>query len=124
MKLDYLVLGTNDLPRAGAFYDALFAGTATARLMETDRMIYWLGDGFTFAIALPFDEAPARHGNGTMFGFTLNSAEDVERLYKKTLELGGTSEGEIAQRGPYYSAYARDLDGNKLCFGYITTMGS
>ena len=42
----------------------------------------------------------------------------------KVLELGGTSEGEVMQRGPYYSAYVRDLDGNKLCFGHMATVAA
>ena len=40
---------------------------------------------------------------------------DKEAVYAKALELGGTSEGEPNQRGPYFSAYVRDLDKNKLC---------
>jgi predicted lactoylglutathione lyase len=41
----------------------------------------------------------------------------VKRLQKKAIELGGCSEGEPNPRGPFFSAYVRDLDNNKLCFG-------
>ena len=54
--------------------------------------------------------------NGTMIGFNVGSTEEVKRLHKKVLELGGTCEGEPSQRGPKFSAYARDLDKNKMAF--------
>jgi predicted lactoylglutathione lyase len=78
-------------------------------------MTYWLGADFAFAIAKPFDEKPATNGNGTMVGFCVGAREDVERMHALALELGGTCEGAPNQRGPKFSAYVRDLDGNKLC---------
>lgn len=117
MKLNYLVLGTNNMQASVAFYDALFDQDDVSKVMTTDRMTYWQGPDFTFAVAEPFDQQPATLGNGSMLGFTLNSNEEVSRLYDKALELGGTCEGGLAQRGPYFSAYVRDLDQNKLCFG-------
>ena len=79
-------------------------------------MTYWLGGDFAFAIAIPFDEKPATNGNGTMVGFNVGSNEEVERLHGLAIELGGTCEGAPNQRGPRYSAYVRDPEGNKLCF--------
>lgn len=119
MKMNYTVLGTNDMDAAVKFYDALFEQVELNK-MPTDRMTYWLCDDFAFAIAIPFNEQPATNGNGTMIGFTFDSVEEVKRLYHKAIELGGTSEGELKQRGPYFSAYVRDLDKNKLCFGCVT----
>lgn len=124
MQLNYLVLGTNDMAASVKFYDALFENAPVSQIMADDRMTYWQGPDFTFAVALPFDKQAATNGNGTMLGFTLSSEEEVQRLYNKVLELGGTSEGEVMQRGPYYSAYVRDLDGNKLCFGHMATMAA
>ena len=121
MKLNYLVLGTNDMAGSVKFYEALFDQSDVAQLMATDRMTYWQGPDFTFAVAEPFDKEPATKGNGSMLGFTLDSNEEVTRLYTRALELGGTCEGEVMQRGPYFSAYVRDLDGNKLCFGAMAT---
>ena len=59
MKMDYVVLGTNDMPAAVAFYDALFETVGVAQIGATDRMTYWGGEPFAFAIALPFDGAAA-----------------------------------------------------------------
>ena len=116
MKMNYFVVGTNNMEAATQFYDSLFAESALQKLTPTARMTYWLGEDFAFAAALPFDEKPATHGNGTMVGFSVDSAEEVERLYKRALELGGSCEGEPNQRGPRFSAYVRDLDRNKICF--------
>lgn len=115
MKLNYAVLGTNDMGAAEAFYDGLFAGMGLNKMAPSDRMIYWLSDGFAFAVATPFDKAPATRGNGTMIGFSLGSQDAVQRLHALALRLGGTNEGAPGPRGPRYSAYVRDPDGNKLC---------
>jgi predicted lactoylglutathione lyase len=50
-----------------------------------------------------------------MVGFCVGTKEGVERMHSLALELGGTFEGAPDQRGPKFSAYVRDLDGNKLC---------
>lgn len=115
MKLNYVVVGTNDMAAACAFYDALFAQSGLNRIAPTERMTYWLGEGFAFAAAIPFDEAPATNGNGTMVGFSVGSADEVRRLHDLAIELGGRCAGAPGQRGPRFSAYVRDLDGNKLC---------
>lgn len=115
MKMNYFVVGTNDMAAAINFYDALFAEAEFEKIIPSERMTYWLGEDFAFAIAIPFDEKPATNGNGTMVGFSVGSVEDVKRLYTKALELGGSCEGEPNQRGTRFSAYVRDLDRNKIC---------
>ena len=116
MKMDYCVLGTNNMTAAINFYDSLFEQTELNQVLATDRMTFWQGADFAFAIAIPFNEEPATNGNGTMIGLNVGSTEEVVRLYQKALELGGTSEGEPGDRGPRFSAYVRDLDKNKLVF--------
>ena len=115
MKMNYFVVGTNDIDASRRFYDALFEGEALQRFSPSDRMTYWLGSDFAFAVAIPFDEKPATRGNGTMVGFSVGGQKDVERIFARALDLGGTSGGAPGQRGPKFSAYVRDLDGNKLC---------
>jgi len=116
MKLDYCVLGTNNMEASIKFYDSLFEQTELNQVLSTDRMTFWQCEDFAFAIAKPFNEEPASNGNGTMIGFNVGSIEEVKRLHKKVIELGGTCEGEPGQRGPKFSAYARDLDNNKIVF--------
>lgn len=116
MHLNYVTLGTNDMAAAIRFYDSLFEQSGLHRFSPSERMTYWMGEGFAFALAIPFDQEPATRGNGTMIGFDIGSADEVTRLHQRALDLGGTSEGAPGQRGPKFSAYLRDLDGNKLCF--------
>ncbi|MBT3583672.1 MAG: VOC family protein [Halobacteriovoraceae bacterium] len=116
MKMSYTVLGTNDFEASVKFYDRLFEQSKPIQCFTTDRMNFWQFEDFAFAVAKPFDGEPASSGNGTMIGFDVGSNEEVVRLHKKVIELGGTCEGEPSQKGPRFSGYARDLDKNKLCF--------
>lgn len=113
--MNYFVFGTNHKQNAVAFYDAFFEGCGLAKIHDEGRMTLWANREFTFAVAEPFDGNTATNGNGTMLGFDVDSSEEVDRLYAKALELGGTCEGEPGIRSGMYSAYVRDLDKNKIC---------
>ena len=115
--IGYVTLGTNDLPRAATFYDALLAEIGAARMMEFERGIVWgvAQDKPSLGIMKPFDGNPATAGNGVMVALAVDSHEKVDRVYKKALELGGKDEGPAGPRSAtYYAGYFRDLDGNKL----------
>lgn len=116
MKLNYVTIGTNDKEAADQFYSALFDQSRLQCHRPTDRMTYWLGSDFAFAIATPFDGKAATQGNGSMTGFSVGHREEVDRLHARAIELGGACAGAPGERGPKYSAYVRDPDGNKLCF--------
>jgi catechol 2,3-dioxygenase-like lactoylglutathione lyase family enzyme len=116
--IGYVTLGTNDLPRAAAFYDALLAEVGAKRTWEYERGIGWglTENGVSLGVMKPFDGKPASVGNGAMVALAANSTEMVDRVYRKALALGGSDEGAAGPRGggSYYAAYFRDLDGNKL----------
>lgn len=116
--IGYVTLGTNDLERAAAFYDALFTVTGAKRYMESARFVSWSVAPNTPSLGVikPFDGQPATVGNGTMVSLFLPSTALVDALHKKALELGGKDEGAPGPRGDsgFYGAYFRDLDGNKL----------
>ncbi|MDP6182910.1 MAG: VOC family protein [Gammaproteobacteria bacterium] len=115
----YTTLGTNDIEKAGQFYDALLGEMAAGRAMENERFIGWAtGPGQPmFAVIKPFDEKTATVGNGTMIALAAENPAAVDRLYAKAIELGGTDEGEPGVRAEaFYIGYFRDLDGNKLNF--------
>ena len=48
--IGYVTVGTNDLPRALGFYDALFDSIGGSRIMEEERGVAW---GFGFGLLLP-----------------------------------------------------------------------
>jgi catechol 2,3-dioxygenase-like lactoylglutathione lyase family enzyme len=119
--IGYVILGTNDLPRASAFYDVLLAEMGVTRMMDFgDRGYAWAAamDKPMLCIMTPYDGRPATVGNGVMAGIGVESRELVDRMYAKALELGGTDEGPPGLRAAggdgFYAAYFRDLDGNKL----------
>ena len=118
--IGYVTLGTNDLPRAAAFYDALLGEIGAKRMMETEQFIAWsVTDSQPgLGISKPFDKKPATVGNGVMVAFAVDSKAKVDALYRKALQLGGKDEGPAGPRGDsgFYAGYFRDLDGNKLNF--------
>ena len=121
--IGYVTLGTNDMQRASAFYDALLAEIGAKRIMELERGIAWgvAMDKPGLAILTPVDGKAATIGNGVMVALVVNSKEKVDSVYKKALELGAKDEGPVGPRGDnFYAGYFRDLDGNKLnvfCMG-------
>jgi catechol 2,3-dioxygenase-like lactoylglutathione lyase family enzyme len=116
--IGYATLGTNDLPRASAFYDKLMGFLGAKRLMEFDRGIAWGRDMQSPSVGVlkPFDGKPATVGNGVMPAIVVDSRDKVDRLHAKALSLGGMDEGAVGPRGDggFYAGYFRDLDGNKL----------
>jgi catechol 2,3-dioxygenase-like lactoylglutathione lyase family enzyme len=121
--LAYATIGTNDLPRAAAFYDAVLAGIGGKRFMEEpDYFIAWgTGEqGAGLGVTIPFNKQAATVGNGCMVALQASSRDQVDQVYRKALELGGTDEGAPGQRSEgFYAAYFRDLDGNKLSCCYM-----
>jgi catechol 2,3-dioxygenase-like lactoylglutathione lyase family enzyme len=115
--IGYVTLGTNDLPRAATYYDALLAEIGAKRTWEYERGIGWgqSASGTSLGIMKPFDGKPATVGNGVMVALQVDSKETVDRVCRKALALGSQDEGPAGPRSPtFYSAYFRDPDGNKL----------
>jgi len=121
--IGYVTLGTNDLDKARAFYDALFGTIGAGRLME-------MPSGFTLygrawgqpgvAVTRPYNGEAATAGNGNMVSLAMESRDRVDAFHAKAMELGGSDEGGPGVRGEegaraFYGAYFRDLEGNKLC---------
>ena len=115
----YITLGTNNLPRARAFYDAV---------MPTVGMQFLRGDGRERGygpagasdplvwINTPYNDQAATVGNGSMPAFHAPSRAAVNAFHTAALTQGGTDEGEPRLRysANFYACYVRDPDGNKL----------
>lgn len=116
--IGYVTVGTKDLEKAAAFYDALFADIGAGRFLEMETFIAWAvaPDKPAFAVTLPFDGNPATVGNGVMVALMMESTDQVDAFYRHALALGATDEGAPGPRGDsgFYAGYFRDLDGNKL----------
>ena len=130
--IGYVTVGTDDIERARAFYDALFEIIGARRLMQLDDQ-----HGFTMygkrldranlVVLQPYDDRPAAAGNGNMAAIAVSSKEQVDALHARALQLGGTDEGAPGYRGDprrgFYFGYFRDLDGNKLAAFNLAPQG-
>lgn len=116
--IGYVTLGTNDLARASAFYDAVLSVLGARRLYSTDHMSAWSTseDQPILMVKVPHDRQTATVGNGVMVALAARDREVVDAVYAKAIELGAEDEGPPGSRGDggFYAGYFRDLDGNKL----------
>lgn len=122
--IGYVTLGTNDVAKALAFYDALLGSIGARRLMEFGEdagnfTMYGTGwDQPALAITRPYDGNAAVPGNGNMVAIVMDATDKVDAFHARALELGGTCDGPPGYRGDgemFYAAYVRDPEGHKLC---------
>ena len=131
--IGYVTIGTDDIERARAYFDALLGSIGGKRVMQfTDDQ-----GGFTYygiardepgiAVTRPYDGRPAHIGNGNMVAIPFDQPTKVDSFYSKALELGGLDEGPPGYRGDpkmgFYGAYFRDPDGHKFCAFCIAPQG-
>ena len=116
----HVMIGTNDLDKAKAFYDTLL-GTLGVPPGRVDRhRIFWRTKGGTFSVTKPIDGKPATAANGGTIGFAAASIAEVDAFHSTGLALGATTCEDppgIREGGSVklHIAYLRDPDGNKLC---------
>ena len=115
------MVGSNDIARSKAFYDALFTAVGGNPGIQDDkgRLIYMHNDGL-FLVTPPIDGQPATPGNGMTIGFAMETAEQADAWRAAGVANGGKAiEDPPGVRDSatmtLYLAYLRDPDGNKLC---------
>lgn len=116
----HIMVGSNDIERSKAFYDALFAAIGAKPGRLDAKGINYLHNGALFMVRRPLNGGDASHGNGSTIGFTIDSPQKVDAWHAAGVAAGGKSIEDppgIRQGsfGPLYLAYLRDPDGNKLC---------
>lgn len=117
----HIMVGSNDLARSKAFYDALFAAMGgKPGVQDPKGRVIYAHNGGRFMITRPIDGEPATHANGGTIGFAMASTAQADAWHKAGVENGGTAvEDPPGPRqgaaGSIYLAYLRDPDGNKLC---------
>jgi catechol 2,3-dioxygenase-like lactoylglutathione lyase family enzyme len=117
----HVFVGSNDLDRAKAFYDALFGavGGKPGMMDPRGRLIY-VHNGGMFMVTQPIDGQPATPANGGTIGFAMASPAEADAWHAAGVAAGGTAIEDppgvrSADFGDLYLAYLRDPDGNKLC---------
>ncbi|MCJ2009852.1 MULTISPECIES: VOC family protein [unclassified Methylobacterium] len=113
----HVMIGSNDLARAQAFYDATFAalGGKPGEMDARGRLIY-VYDGGRLMVTTPIDGKPATAANGGTIGIAAASRDHVLAWHEAGNAHGGTAiESPPAERpNGSFVAYLRDPDGNKL----------
>ena len=119
----HVTIGTRDLSRAMAFYDAVLAPLGIERRpARYDNWASWQrpGESAVLWVGRPYNRLPANWGNGWMAALSAPSRAAVDAAHAAALVSGGTDEGAPGLRAAYapdyYGAYIRDPDGNKLHF--------
>jgi catechol 2,3-dioxygenase-like lactoylglutathione lyase family enzyme len=117
----HIMVGSNDIDRSKAFYDAVFSamGAKPATVDAKGRLIYSHRGG-RFLVTKPIDGKPACYANGGTIGFIMDSAAQIDAWHKAGVTNGGESVEDPpgirkGAAGETYLAYLRDPDGNKLC---------
>jgi catechol 2,3-dioxygenase-like lactoylglutathione lyase family enzyme len=129
MKMLSLRVGTNDLAKARAFYDATFGVLGVSpEPAPADRpiLMYAIPGGPRFLVGPARDGQPATHANGGTILFAADSDEQVSAWYEAGMANGGTCEGKPEpkpQTGGKFGAYLRDPDGNKLAVYHGLNIG-
>ena len=116
----HVMIGTNDLDKSKAFYDATLATLGVAAGFVDRHRVFWRTPAGTFSVSLPIDGQPATCSNGGTIGFACTSAEQADAWHAAGLAQGGsTCEDPPGVRsgpaGRLYLAYLRDPDGHKTC---------
>ncbi|NTG42695.1 VOC family protein [Rhizobium rhizogenes] len=113
----HVMIGSNDLERARAFYDATFAALEgkPGEMDARGRLIY-AHEGGRLMITKPIDGKPATAANGGTIGIAAASQDHVLAWHEAGTKHGGTAiESPPAERpNGSFVAYLRDPDGNKL----------
>lgn len=116
----HIMIGTNDLDKAKAFYDKVLGTLGIAPAMVDRHRIFYRTPTGVFSVSQPIDGKPATAANGGTIGFACATTAQADAWHAAGVAHGGTScedppgvrEGGM---GKMYLAYLRDPDGNKLC---------
>ncbi|MDP8984052.1 MAG: VOC family protein [Pseudomonadota bacterium] len=116
----HIMIGTNDLERARAFYDSVLGTLGVPPGRVNGQRIFYRTPTGNFAVTIPINGEPATCANGLTISFLAASPAQADAWHAAGLAAGGTAcesppgvrEGST---GKMYLAYLRDPDGHKLC---------
>jgi len=113
----HVMIGSNDLERARAFYDATFAALEgePGEMDARGRLVY-AHNGSRLMITKPIDGNLATAANGGTIGIAAASRDHVLAWHEAGTRHGGTAIESPPNERPNgaFVAYLRDPDGNKL----------
>ncbi len=116
----HVMVGTNDLDKAKAFYDAVLGTLDVGPAIVDGHRIFYMTPTGVFSVSKPINGEPATTANGATLGFACSTPAQADAWHAAGVAHGGKTcedppgvrEGGMAK---LYLAYLRDPDGNKLC---------
>ena len=116
----HVMLGSNDLEKSKAFYDAVLGTLGVAPGVANKNRYFYRSPTGTFSISTPLNGEPACHANGGTIGFLAETIAQADAFHAAGVANGGTTcEDPPGLRegpgGPLYLSYLRDPAGNKIC---------
>ena len=121
----HIMVGTNDVDKAKAFYSAVLGTLGAGDPMvnvnsDGQTRLFWIHNGGVFGVSEPIDGEAATFANGATIGFACDSLEQVTAFHDAGVANGGTSIEDPpglreSEMGNMNLSYVRDPDGNKLC---------
>ncbi len=119
--IGFTTVGTNDIQRAMAFYDALFEDLSVTKLIELPGLAGWDWNHPIFGVMACPPDKPAVPARGALIGLGQRTRARVIALHERAITMGATNAGDPSVRGmdgsqAFFAGYVCDLDGNKLCF--------
>ena len=116
--LDHLSLGTMNLARAIAFYDAALAPLGVVRVWTYDDAVGYGYSGSDDKLAIKHRLGFVAPGPGFHVALTARRRPDVDAFFREALAHGGADRGPPGLRpqyGPnYYAAFVGDPDGHHI----------
>jgi catechol 2,3-dioxygenase-like lactoylglutathione lyase family enzyme len=116
--IDHVSIAVSDLTKATCFYEKLLATLGHDKLMMHERAVgfgktypeFWLNSRKNLTLA------PAN--SGAHVALRARDRETVQKFHKTALANGATCDGPPGPREAtnpgYYSAFIRDMDGNRI----------
>jgi catechol 2,3-dioxygenase-like lactoylglutathione lyase family enzyme len=116
--IHHVSVGTNDLERAKAFYDAVLPVLGLRQLKATGHSVDYGISEILFSVEKPVDGHAATSGNGVHIAFVAGHRGTVNEFHRVGIANGGADAGRPGLRPQYdenyYGAFIRDPDGNKI----------
>ena len=115
--IDHVSVGVSDLAKSAAFYEKLLAPLGYARLVERAHTVGFGKKYPEFWINLRPGMMPAQE-SGVHICLRARSEAAVSAFHAAALAAGGRDDGAPGMRPastrPYFAAFIRDPDGNKI----------
>ena len=116
----HVMLGSNDLEKSKAFYDAVLGTLGVAPGVANKNRYFYRSPTGTFSISTPINGDVACHANGGTIGFLAETIAQADAFHAAGVANGGTTceDPPGFREGPggkLYLSYLRDPAGNKIC---------